>query len=33
MAPKRSADAGCVVITIETVSKADVGRSDIWNSP
>lgn len=33
MAPKDSADAGCVVIIIETVSLADIGRSDIWNSP
>jgi hypothetical protein len=33
MVPRCSTDAGYVVIIIETVSKAAVGRSDIWNSP
>lgn len=29
----RSTDVGCVVFIVETVSKAAVERSDIWNSP
>ncbi len=32
MAPKRSTDAICAVINIETVSKDAVGRSDNWIS-